>query len=410
MDYIRWAKENVQGALKKRRVVIISGPRQCGKTTLTRQVAAELKQPAIMRTLDDPELLALALDDPLNFVRHASGTMIIDEIQKAPKLLPALKMIVDNNNTCGQFILTGSADVQSLPDVTESLAGRIKNIHLKTLTNGEVLFKKPDFLQNCFVKNFPTQLPGWSKTDLVDLAFTGGYPEVVRLTKKDRKDWFKDYTNTILKKDLRTIANIGRQDTLAKLFKLLLSWSGKFMDTSAVAAALAISRNTLASYINILKTLFLFEVAPPWTNTDYARAGRREKIFAADTGLMANILDWQKDAVLLNSDRCGKLIETLVFNELAVQTELSSACVLYHYRDREKREIDFIIENSHNKLLAIEVKAGASVSPADFKHIQWFRTNLARGKKVIGIVLYSGEQTLPFKKDNYAVPLAMLWQ
>ena len=408
-EYHRWQSETVEQALKKRRVVVLSGARQCGKTTLSKQISNSLSQKVIFRSLDDKGLLESALDDPINFVKHPGGTMIIDEIQKAVDLLPAVKQAADNNNSYGQFLLTGSADISSLPEVSESLAGRVKNIRLRPFTQGEILGKKPDFINKCFNKNFSAQVKGYDKETLIKQAFRGGYPEAVKLPAKDRKDWHKDYREALFKRDLKNIANINRQGSIRDLFAILNSWSGKYMDFSNISSALAISRQSLSSYINALKALFLFEEARPWLKTDYERVGKKSKLYSTDTGIMTSSLGWKENDILLDSYKSGKLMETLVFNELSAQIDISGEYNLYQYRDRAKREIDFLIENSDGAILAVEVKSSAVANSSDFGHIRWFKENIAAGKKIIGIVLYSGENTVTFKNEMYAVPIAQLW-
>jgi predicted AAA+ superfamily ATPase len=406
-EYPRWQVQSVKKALQTRRVVIIAGSRQSGKTTLSRQF---LDGRSVYRTLDDTTLLAAALADPGGFVKNPSGTMIIDEIQKAPLLISEIKQAVDRDKRSGQYLLTGSANIQSLPNVSESLAGRVKTIHLRPFTIGEIFEKKPVFLRRAFSGDFPAQIKGFDKKKIFEMAFRGGYPEPVRLTAaQDRGEWYRDYVNSLVTRDLKDIANIRRQDSLKDLIGILAAWSGKFMEIAGICSSLAISRITVESYINALMSLYIFEKAAPWLRSDYDRTGRRAKLYAADTGLMTSVLGWKLAEVLLNADRSGKLMETFVFQELSAQIDLESRYNLSQYRDRENREIDFIIEDKDGSMIGIEVKAGHNVSPKDFAHLEWFKANLARKKRFTGIVLYSGENTLSFGAGMLAVPLATLW-
>lgn len=406
MEYIRWAKTLVEKALSTRRVVIISGERQAGKTTLTKQA---LPKDAVYRTLDDTMLLSIAKTSPADFVKHKAKTMVIDEIQKVPDLLPEIKKVVDENNRCGQFMLTGSADVMSLPEVNESLAGRVKNIRLRTLCEGEINGTKPNFINKALNKNFPSQIQECNKDNILELALRGGYPEVVRLAKKDRKEWHKDYLNTLITRDLKNIANIRRVDILKKIMEILAAWSSKYINISDICSSLQVSKNTFVEYISLIEHLYLCQTIPAWTKTDYDKVGKKDKIYMCDTGLMANILNWHYDDVVLNSDRYGKLIETFAFKELISLVDLNLEYSLYQYRDRNKREIDFIIETENNELLAIEIKGGSKVIKDNFKHIEWFRDNLVKEKKFIGIILYTGKDTISFGKDLFVVPMASLW-
>jgi predicted AAA+ superfamily ATPase len=407
-DYPRWRTANVRDALKNRRVVVISGARQTGKTTLAKQL---LDENSVFRPLDVDIFYKAAQDDPTGFVKNDSGTMIIDEIQKVKKLLTEIKYVVDNNNRPGQYLLTGSANINSLPEVSESMAGRIKNIRLRPLTQGEILLRKPEFLQNAFAMKFPVKIHGYDKKAIFDLAFRGGFPEAVRLeNQKERKEWHKDYIGALLKKDLKDVANISRQNTMKDLIGILASWSGNFMNLPPICGFLGLSRPTVVSYINALEALFLFDRVAPWIKTDYDRVGRSHKHYASDTGFMAAILGWKQDDIWLDTDRSGKFMETFVFQELSAQVELDSSYSLYQYRDRVKREIDFLVEREDGALLGIEVKASHSASSEDFAHQKWFSENIVKNKKpYIGLVLYSGEQTLPFGGNMFAVPIAALW-
>ena len=406
--YPRWLAQNIENALDNRRVVILSGARQTGKTTLTEQIKGVGFE---LRTLDDTDLLNLALSDPKGFVKTTAKTLIIDEIQKAPKLIPEIKMAVDKDNRNGQFLLTGSVNLQTMPSVTESLAGRVKNLRLRPLTNGEILGKKPDFLARAFGKDFPAFISGYDKRAIFELAFRGGYPEAIR--SKDfgeRREWHKDYIQTLLDYDLADIANIRRRDAIGELLPILLAWSAKFMDMNAIGASLALNKVTLDSYVNWLLSLFIFDKVSPWLKTDYDRVGRKAKLYASDTGLMTSVLGWNLDEVMLDVDRSGKLMETFVFQELAAQADLENKYNLFQYRDRVNREIDFLIERDDGPLLGIEVKAGHNVSRKDFAPQEWFRENIIKDKKpYIGLVLYSGDRVIRFDDNLLAVPTAALW-
>jgi len=360
--------------------------------------------------------LALALSDPKGFVMNKSGTMIIDEIQKAPKLLPEIKLHVDSDKRPGQFLLTGSANILTLPIISDSLAGRVKYLRLRSLSVGEIMRKRPGFLKRAFEKDFPDRIPGFNKADIIDLAFRGGYPEAVALDNlQHRKEWHIDYLQTIITRDLKDIANIHRQDTLRSLVDILASWSAKFMELTQISSALSINKITLDSYINILISMYIFEKVSPWLKTDYERVGKRHKLYATDTGILSSILGWSPKEVFLNEDRSGKLIETFVFHELSAQLDLENAYRLFQYRDRLDREIDFLVERTPDSgddgaVLGIEVKAGHNVSIGDFRHQKWFADNILKNKvPYVGIVLYSGDRTIRFAENMLAVPTAALW-
>lgn len=407
--YQRWQRQAIEKFIKNRRVLLLNGARQCGKTTLAKQLA--LKN-TIYRTLDDLAVRQLAENDPHGFVQHAENSMLmIDEIQRAPELLSAIKLVVDENTAPGQYLLTGSANIQSLPSVQESLAGRIAKIRLRPLTQGEIAGIQPDFIERAF--NSELEASSFSVTDrktLLSLALRGGYPEAVKLPPNDREQWHLDYLDALLERDLRDIAKITQQHDMRELVHTLAAWSGKFMDVSAISSGLSIRRSTVESYISALETLYLVERVYPWTHTDYERVGKQAKIYMTDSGVMSAILRYRLDQIELDGDRSGKLIETFLFNELAALIDTSSGKYrLYHYRDREKREIDFLIERDDQALLGIEIKAGSAISEADFKHLKWFRDNIAKDRPFTGIVLYSGRVPGSMGKKLHAIPMGALW-
>ncbi|MGD8836385.1 MAG: ATP-binding protein [Desulfobacteraceae bacterium] len=405
--YPRWQKATIKQMLSERRVLMLSGPRQSGKTTLSRELESDQTE---YRTLDDGTLREAAKNDPQGFIKRRTKTLIIDEVQRIPSLLPAIKKAVDEDTRSGQYLLTGSANIQSLPTVRESLAGRIAKIRLRPLAQGEVMKNVPRFIESAFKQAFVQSHTHYDRDALLEIAFRGGFPEPMTLQDRGRKRWHADYIGAILERDLKEIAKIHRKNAMRELVNLLAAWSGKFMNLSAIGSGLSIQRATIESYINALETLFMVERVYPWTKTDYARVGKQSKLFMTDSGLMSSLLRWNMDQVRFDSDRSGKLIETFAFNEIAAQVDAANGRYeLFHYRDREKREIDFLIEREDNALLGVEIKAGSAVNKNDFKHLKWFQNNLAMNKEFIGIILYTGQYPASFGNNLWAIPFALLW-
>ena len=408
MDNIkRWNFRVLDKALKTRRAVIISGARQCGKSTLLEMFFDGRVE---IRSLDSKRLRDAALLDPQSFVRcDGEGPMVIDEVQKAPELLSEIKLVVDKNRRPGQYVITGSSDIYSAPESDESLAGRVKNIRMRALTQGEIQGVEPTFLGRLFANDYESRYPGCDRRTVLDIAFRGGYPEVVGLSPQDRREWFLDYVKSLFSKDIKDDERIRRQRALHDLLKAVAAWSSKFVDSDALQAACGLSRTTYREYLGVLERYYLCECVEAWTGTDYARVGKRPKWYMCDTGLMAALLNWRTKDIELDPDKSGKIVETFVFTELAAQIDLSGDYSLYQYRDIDKREIDFIVEDADGNLAGIEVKAGSGVGKNDFKHLAWFREHLAKDRQFVGIVLYAGSETLSFGNGMLAVPISVLW-
>ena len=408
MDNIkRWNLRVLEKALKTRRAVIVSGARQCGKSTLLEMFFGGRVE---IRSLDSKRLREAALLDPQSFVRYdGDGPMVIDEVQKAPDLLSEIKLVVDKNRRTGQYVITGSSDIYSAPESDESLAGRVKNMRMRTFTQGEILGVEPTFLGRLFANDYESRYRGCDRRTVLDIAFRGGYPEAVGVSPQDRREWFLDYVKSLFSKDIKDDERIRRQRALHDLLKAVAAWSSKFVDSDALQAACGLSRTTYREYLGVLERYYLCECVEAWTGTDYARVGKRPKWYMCDTGLIAALLNWRTKDIELDPDKSGKIVETFVFTELAAQIDLSGDYSLYQYRDIDKREIDFIVEDADGNLAGIEVKAGSGVGKNDFKHLAWFREHLAKGRRFVGIVLYAGSETLSFGNGMLAVPMSVLW-
>ena len=308
------------------------------------------------------------------------------------------------------FLLTGSANILALPSTQESLAGRVAQLRLRPLSQGELQGKPPLFIKNAFLGNFNNSSKHYDKRALVNSAFAGGYPEALLLNSIDSKLWYEDYINTILLRDLKDVARINKYDQMKMLVGTLAAWSSKLMNLAQMCSSFSLKQQTLLSYINALESLYVVERLKPWLQTDYERVNKQSKLFMTDSGLMVSLLGWNAERIYLDPDKSGKLIETFAFNELMAQIDYSyGEFNISHYRDRQKREIDFIIENRAGELVGIEIKSGSNVGTKDFKHLKWFKENIAKDRPFKGVILYTGEHIAPFGKDMMLVPFGSLW-
>ena len=402
----RWTLSDVVESLCYRRIVHITGARQSGKTTL----AALAPLASVRRyTMDNDNLRETAADNPIEFTERKVGeTLVIDEIQKVPELLNAIKIHADKSQERGQYLLTGSSSLDFMRKSADSLAGRMHSVRLRTLTLGEVNGNPPAFLDAAFRREFKPPAVKMGKRDIIHRAFQGGYPETIDFPENVRRDWYEDYMNTLIARDVKNVAQIRKLDLLKDILKWILARSSKLWTTEELCSTMQISKETATNYVSALKALYVIDRIPAWNKTDYDRAGKMPKFFASDAGLIANCLDWNEDETFVDSDLSGKLVESWVYHEISAIAECSSGrYTISHYRDKDKREIDFVVSDGREKMLGIEVKAGGRVGKDDFKHLKWFAANLAKSP-FCGIVLYSGDDILPFGEGFYAVPLAAL--
>ena len=406
----RWQEKNIEDLRNKRRIIQITGARQCGKTTTAKAITAHYDN--LYYTLDNKTILEACNADPVNFLTHNKDIMVIDEVQKAPIIITSLKQIVDEDTRKGRYIITGSVDIQSLPQVNESLAGRIGRILLRTLTQGEILEKQPVFIENLKNNNFKSKYEYDGKEEILNTALNGGYPETLGYSLRDIKNWCSDYITAILEKDLKDIENIRNHQDMKKLVEITAAWSSKYMEQNAIRSALSIEKPTFNKYLSLLEMMYIIETLPAYTKTDYERVTKKPKIFMTDTALISSILNYTMDNIRLNQDISGKLVETFIHHELASLVDYyNGEFSLYHFRDNAGHEIDFILQdNNVNNLYAIEVKAGSNISKTDFKHIKWFNDNIAKNNNFLGVILYTGKETLSFGDNLKAVPIFALWE
>lgn len=400
----RWQLAELKHKLSYRRGVHLTGVRQSGKSTLAEMLQLEKSR---HYTLDNKMIRAVAEGDPNGFVKHAAGeTLIIDEVQKVPELLDSIKMVVDEDNSRGQYLLTGSSNLLFAKAVKDSLAGRLGKIRLRPLAFGEIRGNAPNFLDCVFSGTLTKTYDAIDKREVIDLAMTGGYPEPMTFSTSERKTWFREYVDDILNKDVQDVTEIRKLDVLRAMTQWLAAHSAQFFSIDELSSKVGVSKVTVENYLLALQALYLFDAVPAWSKSEYASLGKRPKWIVGDTGLMGAMLGWTPEGIYLDESKSGKFIESWVYQQLAAIAEVSGEYEISQYRDNSKREIDFMVERSDGAILGVEVKAG-NVSSDDFKHLKWFKTNLAKGQ-FIGIVLYSGHEVFSFGENLLAVPLSAL--
>ncbi len=404
--YTRFAKIRVQEALADTRVVLISGPRQSGKTTLATAIAAD-EIPFF--TLDDPTVLAAANDDPVGFLRGLDRA-VIDEIQRAPDLMLAIKTEVDRNQIPGRFLLTGSANLMTVPRVADSLAGRMEVVKLLPLSRAEIEGKKSTFLDNVFAGVMPTVENVILGDDLIEIVLAGGYPEAITRTKWGRKqDWYHSYIDAIVQRDVRDIANIEQLAVMPKLLNVMAEYSGQLVNYSGIGSGVDLNHVTTQKYLGIFESLFIVQTLQPWFTNKLKRLTKSPKLHFLDAGLLAALRDISPDVMRKDKTSFGPVLETFVFSELQkIATWSGQRCTFSHFRDKDKNEVDIVIENRRGEVVGIEVKSSASVSTSDFSGMRKL-AEACGDKFVLGLVLYDHDQVVPFGDKMMAAPLSCLW-
>lgn len=405
----RYSESQINEALNDTPVVFVMGARQCGKSTLVKSIITDQWE---YITFDDPVKLESAKFDPIGFIKNLSSkNIVLDEIQRAPELFVIIKQSVDENRAPGRFILTGSANALLLPQLSDSLAGRMESILLKPLSECEVLGNPPSFLKKIFENKTPVLKQSDSREYLLNRVVTGCFPEPLqRSNPKRRMLWYKSYINALILRDARDLGQITHIKELEKLMHMICFYSAKLVNFSDLGAKIKLNHVTVQKYLSLLEQLFLVETLPAWHSNEYKRLVKAPKIHVSDTGLISAIRGVTTDKLFQNAKELGSLLESFVFNELKKQASwLDEPINFYHYRDKDKVEIDLILENQVGNHVAIEIKASATVMGSDFNGIKKFQTIIGE-KFARGIVLYDGEEVVPFGEKLLAIPISALWR
>lgn len=400
----------IRRALADTPVVLINGARQSGKSTLTQSVADALRFRYL--TLDDRVILAAARNDPTGFVAGLSGPVVIDEIQRAPELFLDIKAAVDRDRKPGRFLLTGSANVLLLPQLADSLAGRMEILQLWPLSGGEIAgdagWNRAEWLFDGEIAS--CTLPPCERETLIGTLLSGGFPEAVaRSGAKRRAAWFESYLQTVLQRDVRELANLEQLTEVPHLLQLLATRSASLLNQAELSRATRLTQTTLKRYLALLETLFLVVRIPAWARNPGKRLVKSPKVFLPDTGLLAWLMDYSQEKLAALPGLPGHLVETFVACELLKHLAFSERGLsLWHYRTPADIEVDFVLEDRLGRLTGIEVKASASIDGADFKGLRHLQETEPETFQR-GIVLYAGREVVPFSERLFAVPLSLWW-
>ncbi len=404
--YPRLIETRVTEAMTDTPVILIAGPRQAGKTTLVRQIANKGLR---YLTLDDELTLLAAKEDPVGMVRDLDRA-VIDEIQRAPQLLLAIKKSVDEDRRPGRFLLTGSANLMTLPTVADSLAGRMETLNLLPLSQNELHGTEVNWLDSVFSGELPEMTAPLYGGALVAAVLRGGYPEAVLRTAPRRLTaWTRQYIDALIQRDVRDVAGIDRLDQLPRFLRALAQLSGQMCNYTQLGGQVGLDHKTVARYIGVFEQMFLLKRVEVWSGNRLKRLVKTPKLQFIDSGLLSTLVAITPTTAKLERNRFGNVLETFIYGELLKHAATAYGDYqLFYYRDHDQNEVDVVIEDTAGQLVAVEVKAAATIKKGDLRGLNRL-ASIAGERFSRGILLYDGTETQPLGNRLWAAPISTLW-
>ena len=414
MTYIpREITKNILEGLQSMPAVFVNGPRQAGKSTLTAKISKN-ELDAEYVTFDDVSILASARYNPQGFLQSFKKTVVIDEVQMAPEIFRQLKKIIDNRrvageNVNGKYLLTGSSNINTVPELSEALVGRVMLIPLFPFSSGEIAQSTGNIVRSVFEDTFSFQNLATVKYSLKDMIRKATFPEISLNKDINVNRWFESYINTLLYRDLRNISQVEKLYELPNLLKVLAAQAGGLLNDASLARATRLNQMTLRRYRMLLQNVFLTMFVPPWFGNIKKRLVKAPKIYFTDTLMLTHLLGYDIETMeSLNPVLWGFVVENFVASELSKKLSLAEDGKLYHFRTSDDKEVDFVIEKRNGEIAGFEVKNSSSVDISDFKGLK-FLQSLVKDKFIRGVVLYRGNKILPFDKKLIAMPIDLIW-
>lgn len=395
--YIREAEKKVKEINETFRILLVTGPRQVGKTTLLKK---EMPKNMNYVTLDDETLRRQAKENPKLFLMEHQWPLLIDEAQYAPELFPYIKMIVDEHNLRGMYWLTGSQQFNLMKNVTESLAGRVGIVKLNSFTYAEIIQNNK---RKLFDPSEFMEAPLISVNDLFEIIYNGGMPETYNIKNMNRDSFYEEYLETYVSRDIGTILNIKNKELFKKFIVAMAVRNGEPINYNNISREIGISTKTVVEWVNVLVTSGLIYLLEPFRNTKLSRITHIHKIIFMDTGLCSYLADWESSRSLQLSESSGHYLETFIISDIIKSYNAHGKKLnISYYRDKDKKEIDLIIEKN-NTIYPFEIKKTAEPTVGMIKN---FKILEKTGKAVApgGIICFF-DRLMHLDEKNYIIPV-----
>lgn len=408
--YARFLKEILFKRLKFFPVVLLVGPRQSGKTTLTKQLSEELS--LNYSSFDDLNNLIRVEIDPIGFLESLSKPIVLDEVQRAPEIFLPIKVDVDTHRHPGRYLLTGSANPLLVPKVGDALTGRMAICNLWPLSQGEILGNREKFLEQLLSeKEWPNSFPYIDQVELINKLFIGGFPALQEPhDDEDRKAWCNNYLSLSLQKDINDLSKVEGFAHLPALLYGLASRVGSTLNYEELSRIARTASTSIRRYTQLLESLFLLYRLPAWSPNIDKQLTKSPKVHFSDTALLLHVLNLNKDQLKSTPNVLGHVVENFVVMECVKQSTWDKSDIkLFHYRwEKEKRtEVDVVVE-SEGKIAGIEVKLSSVIRSDDIKGLKALQET-SKGAFVKGVILYMGDRVLSISKKITALPISALW-
>lgn len=398
----RTLEKHIKQLSNQFKVILVTGARQVGKSTLLKHCDPERNYV----TLDDYRAREMALNDPELFLQRYKAPLIIDEIQYAPSILSYIKIAVDNSDKKGQYWLTGSQQFHMMKNVTESLAGRVAIVDLKGLSLKELddLEQVPFIPTADNIENMRKSSKYHDLTDIYQKIWRGSYPEVNTNTDTDWETFYKSYLRTYIERDIKDLNAVKNEMDFIKFLKVLAARTGQMLDYTDISKEVGVSSPTIKSWVSILVSSNIVYLLQPYFSNINKRIVKTPKIYFMDTGLCSYLTNWDNSQVLESGAMSGAIFETYVVSEIIKSYAHNiKEPNIYYYRDKDKREIDVIIERN-GKLYPIEIKKSSNPDKSAIKNF----SVISEDNLENGAVVCLAKEDYPITKNINAIPISYI--